>query len=70
MRLWIQNANVYHSGSMRFFPGSVLAEGERIIGVYAQGDALPVLPEDRVVDAAGAYLIPGLVFLNAGMDLY
>lgn len=61
MRLLIQNANVYHSDSMRFVPGSVQAAQGRIVGVYAQGDALPLLPDCRVVDAAGAYLIPGLV---------
>ena len=61
MGLLIQNANVYHSGSMRFIPGSVLVKGERIAGVYAQEDALSALPDCRVVDAAGAYLIPGLV---------
>ena len=61
MNLLIKNVNVYHSGSMRFVPGALYASGDLIKGVYSEGDALPEIPDARVVDGGGRYLVPGLV---------
>lgn len=61
MNLLIKNVNVYHSDSMRFVPGALYASGDLIKGVYSEGDALPKIPDARVVDGGGRYLVPGLV---------
>lgn len=61
MNLLIKNVNVYHSDSMRFVPGALYASGDLIKGVYPEGDALPEIPDARVVDGGGCYLVPGLV---------
>lgn len=61
MNLLIKNVNVYHSDSMRFVPGALYASGDLIKGVYPEGDALPEIPDARVVDGGGRYLVPGLV---------
>lgn len=61
MNLLIKNVNVYHSDSMRFVPGALYASGDFIKGVYPEGDALPEIPDARVVDGGGRYLVPGLV---------
>ena len=61
MNLLIKNVNVYHSGSMRFLPGALLACDGRIVGVYGEGDALPQVSDASVVDGGGNYLVPGLV---------
>ena len=61
MNLLIKNVNVYHSDSMRFVPGALYASGDLIKGVYSEGDALPEIPDARVVDGGGRYLVPGLV---------
>lgn len=61
MNLLIKNVNVYHSDSMRFVPGAVYARNGMIAGVYGQEDTLPGLPDARVVDGGGCFLVPGLV---------
>ena len=61
MNLLIKNVNVYHSGSMRFLPGAVLAQDGLIKCVYSESDAQPDVPDALVVDGGGRYLAPGLV---------
>ena len=61
MNLLIKNVNVYHSGSMRFVPGALHVSDGLITGVYAEGEALPALPDAQIVDGGGCYLAPGLV---------
>ena len=61
MNLLIKNVNVYHSGSMRFVPGALHVSDGLITGVYAEGGALPALPDAQIVDGGGCYLAPGLV---------
>lgn len=60
MKLFIENVNVYHSGSMRFFQGAVFAEDGVIVRVY-QNSEQPRVSGATVVDGQGAYLVPGLV---------
>ena len=61
MSLLIKNVNVYHGDSMCFVPGAVLSRDGVIVEVYRQGDMLPVLPTQEVLDGNGCYLVPGLV---------
>ena len=60
MKLFIENVNVYHSGSMRFYKGAVFAEDGVIVRVYRNGEQ-PCVMGAAVVDGQGAYLVPGLV---------
>ncbi len=61
MNLFFINVNVYHSGSMRFVPGTVQVRDGVITGVYGASEPLPELPDAQVVDGGGRYLAPGLV---------
>lgn len=63
-RLIIRNANVIDgSGTPMNGPQTVVIEGNRIVSV----SAFPATarPEDRVVDATGKYVLPGLINIHA-----
>lgn len=60
MRTRIQNATIVNEG--RRFAGTVTLEDDRILSVVPSGDAMHALPPaDRVTDAEGLYLIPGVI---------
>ena len=60
MRLLIDGAMVWNGTGAPPFPGKVLIEGERIISVAPQSEALAADGADRI-DAAGKFLMPGMV---------
>jgi dihydroorotase len=53
----IKNANIINEGNI--FEGSVSVKDEFIDKVYHKDDELP--SADRVIDASGSYLIPGVI---------
>lgn len=57
-RTWIKNARIVNEG--KCFDGSVVIEGERIAEVLDR-NGQPAMDCDTVVDAAGAYLLPGVI---------
>lgn len=57
-RTWIKNARIVNEG--KCFDGSVVIEGERIAEVLDRNGE-PAMDCDTVVDAAGAYLLPGVI---------
>lgn len=58
MRLLISNATMVNEG--RTLRGALAIEGESIIGIYPEGTE-PEASFDRVIDAAGCYVIPGVI---------
>jgi imidazolonepropionase-like amidohydrolase len=60
MRLLIDGAMVWNGTGAPPFPGKVLVEGERIISVAPQSETLAADGADRI-DAAGKFLMPGMV---------
>jgi imidazolonepropionase-like amidohydrolase len=60
MRLLIDDAIVWNGTGAAPFPGKVLIEGERIIAVAPQSESLAADGADRI-DAAGKFLMPGMV---------
>ncbi len=64
VRLLITNANVIDgSGTPANGPRTITIEGNRIVSV-APGAGRPG-PNDKVIDAAGKYVLPGLINLHA-----
>ena len=55
----IKNALLYDTASHAFYPRNLLLENDRIISLDAD-----LVAEDNVVDAAGAFLTPGLIDLH------
>ena len=60
MRLLIDNAQVWDGSGAAPFPGKVLIEDNRIAAVAPQGEALDASGAERI-DAAGKFLMPGMV---------
>jgi len=60
MRLLIDGAMVWNGTGAPPFPGKVLVEGERIISVAPRSETLAADGADRI-DAAGKFLMPGMV---------
>ena len=58
MRILIQNATIVNEGEAK--RGSIVIEGENIAEVLAEG-CMPAVPCDEVIDAAGCYLLPGVI---------
>ena len=58
-RILIANAQVFDGTGAQPFAGNVLVEGNRIASVTPAGVAAPAA--DRVIDAAGRFLMPGMV---------
>ncbi len=59
----IKNALVYDSNSRAFYGGAVLINDGMISACIKNGEPLPAA--DRVIDAAGDYLIPGLIDIHS-----
>lgn len=57
-RTWIKNARIVNEG--KTFHGSVVIEGEVIAEVLAE-DTAPTKPCQEILDAKGAFLIPGVI---------
>ena len=57
-RIWIKNAVIVNEG--RKFNGSIVIDGETIAEVL-EGDARPAIHCEEEEDAAGCYLIPGVI---------
>lgn len=57
-KTYIKNAKIVNEG--RTFDGSLVIEDD-IIAEIAEGDTLPASPADETVDAAGCYLLPGVI---------
>ncbi|EJW97602.1 dihydroorotase, multifunctional complex type [gut metagenome] len=57
-RTWIQNARIVNEGQS--FVGSLVIDGEQIAEVLT-GDAAPAAPCEEIIDAHGAYLLPGVI---------
>jgi len=60
MRLLIDGAMVWNGTGAPPFPGKVLVEGERIAAIAPQSETLAADGADRI-DAAGKFLMPGMV---------
>jgi imidazolonepropionase-like amidohydrolase len=60
MRLLIDGAMVWNGTGAPPFPGKVLVEGERITAIAPQSETLAADGADRI-DAAGKFLMPGMV---------
>jgi len=54
----LKNANIVNEN--RIFKGSILIEGERIVGVEAE-DKVEVETEVEVIDLEGKYIFPGII---------
>ena len=60
MRTRIQNATIVNEG--RRFTGTVTVEDDKILSIIPDAEPMHALPEtDRVIDAEGLYLIPGVI---------
>ena len=57
-RTWIKNAQIINEGQR--FVGSVVVEDELIAEVLHEGEE-PQYPCDKLIDAEGLYLIPGVI---------
>lgn len=57
-RTWIKNAQIINEGQR--FVGSVVTEDELIAEVLHEGEG-PQYPCDKLIDAEGLYLIPGVI---------
>lgn len=57
-RTWIKNARIVNEG--RTIEGSLVIEGEYIVEVL-EGEELPSFPCEEEIDAAGNYLLPGVI---------
>ena len=57
-RTWIKNAQIINEGQR--FVGSVVIEDELIAEVLHEGEE-PQYPCDKLIDAEGLYLIPGVI---------
>ena len=60
MRLLIDNAMVWIGTGAPAFPGKLLIDGERIVAVAPQSEALAADGAERV-DAGGKFLMPGMI---------
>src|SRR5438105_13351340 len=60
MRLLIDDAMVWNGTGAAPFPGKVLVDGERIAAVAPQSASVAADGAERI-DAAGKFLMPGLV---------
>ena len=60
MRLLIDGARVWDGTGAPPFPGKVLVDGERIAAVAPQAETVAADGAERI-DAAGKFLMPGLV---------
>ena len=60
MRLLIDGATVWNGTGAPPFPGKVLIEGERIAAIAPQSETLAADGAERI-DAAGKFLMPGMV---------
>jgi dihydroorotase len=58
-RTWIHNANIVNEG--RVFNGSLVIDGSRIEQVLLDVSEKPFQPCDNIIDADGAYLLPGII---------
>ena len=58
MRTLISNATIVNEGEQ--FRGSIVINDKRIVEIL-RGDALPRAKVDRIIDATGKYLIPGVI---------
>lgn len=58
-RTYIKNATLVNEG--RTFVGGVLIDNERIEEITEGRDARPSIPADTETDAAGCYLLPGVI---------
>ena len=66
MRILITNGRIVDPASGRDAAGSVLIDGERIVGLDAEADARSSAdPASRVIDAKGLVVAPGLIDLSA-----
>jgi len=46
----------------------VLIDGDKVVSIFARG-AMPELSADRIIDAAGKYVVPGAVDVHTHFDL-
>ena len=65
MRTLIRDAQIFDGSGQPARAGSVLVNGNRIARVAFGADALSGEPADRVIDAAGRTLMPGMVEAHA-----
>ena len=65
MRTLIRGARVFDGSGEAARPGSVLVDQDRIVAVAYGEDALAGVAADRVIDAAGKTLMPGMVEAHA-----
>lgn len=57
-RIWIKDATIVNEGTVQ--KGSLVIEGDRIAGLLKKGQE-PAEPCDETIDAAGMYLLPGVI---------
>jgi len=65
MRLLIEGAMVWDGTGAPPFPGKVLVEGERIAAIAQQSETVASNGAERL-DAAGKFLMPGMIEGHAG----
>jgi dihydroorotase len=58
-RIFITNGKLVNEG--RVFDGALLIEGDTITKVYEIGDATDESSADRIIDAKGAFVLPGCI---------
>lgn len=58
MRILISNPTIVNNGET--FRGSIVVNNGKIVEIL-KGDGIPHLPCDRIVEATGLYLIPGVI---------
>lgn len=58
MRTYISNATIVNDGEQ--FRGSIVINGRRIVEIL-RGDKQPRIAVDKIIDATGKYLIPGVI---------
>lgn len=69
MDFLITNAKLVDTHSKKIFNGGVAVVGTRIIEIYHEDSSIPVNHFDRVIDAKGKYLLPGLFDVHSKSDL-
>ena len=64
----IANGTIIDGSGRGAYAGSVLVDGEKIIDVVRQGEALP--QDVETIDASGCLVTPGFIDCHAHSDAY